>query len=88
MNNPVQMSETNAARGYEKSINDFGGKFAPYTRSPGMSPDRPVIGYGISLPANFMTKSMCFILREVRSSVFYIFTNLITCLSLSVTNTQ
>ena len=37
MNNPVQMSETNAARGYEKSINDFGGKFAPYTRSPGLS---------------------------------------------------
>ncbi|MFH2140919.1 MAG: hypothetical protein ABIJ97_00750, partial [Bacteroidota bacterium] len=45
---PVQMSETNAARGYEKPQNDFGGKFAFY--------------------ANFMTKSMCFILREVRSS--------------------
>jgi len=28
MNNPVQMSETNAARGYEKPKNDFGGKFA------------------------------------------------------------
>ena len=48
MNNPVQMSETNVARGYEKPQNDFGGKFAFY--------------------ANFMTKSMCFILREVRSS--------------------
>ena len=44
------MSETNAARGYEKPQNDFGGKFAFY--------------------ANFMTKSMCFILREVRSSEF------------------
>jgi len=30
MNNPVQMSETKAARGYEKPQNDFGGKFAPY----------------------------------------------------------
>ena len=28
VNNPVQMSETNAARGYEKTPNDFGGKFA------------------------------------------------------------
>jgi hypothetical protein len=38
------MSETNAARGYEKSPNDFGGKF--------------------TFSANFMTKSMFFIIRE------------------------
>ena len=52
MNNPVQMSETNAARGYEKHQNELGAKFAFY--------------------ANFMTKSKCFILREVRSFEFMI----------------